>query len=160
MAETTTTSDSGFPYGFVAVLAIAVLLYAIVAMNVVGSRHSDAAGNGMAAAFAIVFAVVLWIALAVLLLLARKAIPGWAMACLVVLVPLSAIGVAVAIGLYTESGGWLVVVPLLLPAALGLYAIWARFAGLQALVTADAASGAIVALLAIGTIAPFIAVSI
>ena len=152
-----TTSGSGFPYGFVAVLALAALLYFVVALNVVGARQSDAAGNGLTAALAIVSALLLWVALAVLLLLARQAIPGWAMACLVVLMPLSAIAVAVAIGIHGDKGGWLAVVPLLLPVMVILYAGWARFASLQVLASADMASGIVVAALALGTAAPFVA---
>ena len=154
---TDTTTDTGFPYGFVVALAIAAMLYLFMAMMLADARHGDAAGRGMAMGFGVVVAVLLWIVLAVLLLLARKAIPGWAMACLVVLVPLSAIAAAVAIGLHSESGGLVVAVPYLLPPLVAFYAAWGRFPGLQAMLTADAASGAIVAVLALGTVAPFVA---
>lgn len=154
---TDTTTDTGFPYGFVVALAIGAMLYLFMAMMLVDARHSDAAGRGMAMGFGVVVAVLLWIVLAVLLLLARKAIPGWAIACLVVLVPLSAIATAVAIGLHSERGGLVVAVPFLLPPLLALYASWGRFPGLQTMLTGDAASTAIVTVLAVATAAPFAA---
>ncbi len=106
---------------------VTVFLYAVASMSIVYSRSSDLAGNGMSVAFAMVFTILLWIAVIVLLLIARSRgnVPGWAMACLVVLVPLSAI---VAIGLFSDSGNRLMmVVPLALPVLFAGYATWARF---------------------------------
>ena len=121
------TTSGGFPWGFSIVLVVTVFLYAVASMSIVYSRSSDLAGNGMSVAFAMVFTILLWIAVIVLLLIARSRgnVPGWAMACLVVLVPLSAI---VAIGLFSDSGNRLMmVVPLALPVLFVGYATWARF---------------------------------
>ena len=109
---------------------VTVFLYAVASMSIVYSRSSDLAGNGMSVAFAMVFTILLWIAVIVLLLIARSRgnVPGWAMACLVVPVPLSAIVAMVAIGLFSDRGNRLMmVVPLALPVLFAGYATWARF---------------------------------
>ena len=54
-------------WGFVVLLALFVMFYAVMAMNLVTMRSSDAAGNGMAAAFAAIFGIGVWIVLAFLL---------------------------------------------------------------------------------------------
>jgi hypothetical protein len=158
MAEN--TSSGGFAWGFTILLVLAVPLYAMAASSAAGSRASDAAGNGMAQAFGMIAVVLLWIVISIMLLIARKhgAIPGWAMACLVVLVPLSAIGVAVSIGIYSERGNWLIVVPVVAPLLLLLYATWARFSTLQGLLAVEPANALIVAVLVLATAAPFISV--
>ena len=124
------TTSGGFPWGFSIVLVVTVFLYAVASMSIVYSRSSDLAGNGMSVAFAMVFTILLWIAVIVLLLIARSRgnVPGWAMACLVVPVPLSAIVAMVAIGLFSDRGNRLMmVVPLALPVLFAGYATWARF---------------------------------
>ena len=119
----------GFSMGFFVLSVMAALLYAAMVMNVLTARSSDAAGNGMAVAVGIFFCLALWVVLAILLSMARAhgIVPGWLMACLVVLVPILAIGTCVAIGLYSESGGSIIAVPLGLPLLVALYAAWARF---------------------------------
>jgi len=147
-----------FPWAFSVLLVVALFLYAVMAQSAGTSRSSDAAGNGMAQAFGIVFAVLLWFVLAVLLLIARRhgAIPGWAMACLAVLVPFSLLGVALSIALWSERGGWLIWLVFAAPMLLTVYAVWARFAALNRVLPANAANGLIVAVLAVATVAPFI----
>ncbi|MCX7362048.1 MAG: hypothetical protein NTV97_09330 [Alphaproteobacteria bacterium] len=115
--------------GFFVLSVVALLFFVAMAMSVMTARGSDAAGNGLTAAFAIGFSLALWTVLAILLSMARAygVVPGWAMACLVVFVPILAIGTCVAIGLYSESGGSIIVVPLALPLLMYLYAVWARF---------------------------------
>lgn len=115
--------------GFFVLSVIAALLYAAMLMSVLTARSSDAAGNGLTVAVGIFFCIALWIVLAILLSMARAygIVPGWLMACLAVLVPILAIGTCVAIGLYSESGGSIIAVPLVLPLLTWLYAAWARF---------------------------------
>ena len=60
-----TPARSGFPTGFIAVLLVTCLLFAITVATVADLRSSDAAGNAMSDAFAAMFAGALWIALAV-----------------------------------------------------------------------------------------------
>ncbi|UYN93955.1 MAG: hypothetical protein KIT25_18145 [Enhydrobacter sp.] len=160
MSETTTTGG-GFPYGFAVVMVLALFLYAGLAMNLVSLRSSDPAGNGLAAAYAAVAAVLLWIALAVALLLARPlgAVPAWATASLVVLVPLSALAACIGIMLNAEKMNWTIVVPFVVPLALAAYAAWARFPGLQGGVSPDVGAAAIVAVLVAGTVLPFVSLS-
>jgi hypothetical protein len=156
----TSTSTGGFAWGFTILLVLAVPLYALAASSAAGSRASDAAGNGMAQAFGIAAVLLLWLVLSIMLVIARKhgAIPGWAMASLIVLVPLSAIGVAVSIGIYSDRGNWLIVVPVAAPLVLLLYATWARFSTLQGLLAVEPANAIVVAVLALATVAPFISV--
>ncbi len=123
-----------FPYGFVIVLVLAAFLYAAASINVVYSRSSDLAGNGMSVAFAMIFTIALWIAVVVLLLIARSRgnVPGWVMAGLVVLVPLSALAAIIAIGLFSDSGSGsrsrlMMAVPFALPVLFAGYATWERF---------------------------------
>jgi len=155
------TSD-GFPWAFTIILVVAALLYLIMATTAAGTRSSDAAGNGMAVAFGIVWAVLMWIAIAVLLLMARSygGIPGWSKAFIVVLVPLAAISAAVSIGIYSERAGWYLAIPLVAPLVTLIYAAWARYPGLQALMAPEPANAIVIAVLAVSTVAPFVAVSL
>ena len=119
----------GFSMGFFVLSVVGLLFYAAMTMGIVTARGSDAAGNGLTAAFAIGFSLALWTVLAILLSMARAYgfVPGWLMACLVVLVPILAIGTCVGIGLYSEGGGSIIAVPLVLPLLTWFYAAWARF---------------------------------
>jgi len=129
MSMTADPSCTGFPTRFVIALAVATLLYAVMVSIVAGSRSSDAAGNGLSLAFAAFFAVGLWMALIVLLLLARSSgtMPGGGTAALIVLVPLGLIGCFVAIGRFSEGEGWALAIVLSVPVLLAAYAIWACF---------------------------------
>lgn len=154
---TSGTASGGFPWGFTILMTVAALLYLLMAANILGARSSDAAGNGMAQAFCAILSVLLWIVLAIALLIARPhgAVPGWAMACLVVLVPLGALSVTIAIMLWGEKGGWLVVLPVGAPLLIALFAVWARLPSLHGLLSVDLANAAIVAVLALSTVLPF-----
>ena len=126
-----------------------------------GARSSDPAGNGLAQGFAAILTVVLWIVLAIVLLIARShgAIPGWATASLIVLVPLSAIGMCMAIAFWGDRGGWLIAIPVVTPLLLAFYAAWARLPALQGLLSGDIASAAIVAVLALAIALPFVSLA-
>ena len=155
-------SSGSIPWGFVTILAIAALLYAIMAITVLSSRGSDAAGGGLAVAFGIIEAVLMWIALLVLLLMTHKhgPIPGWSKAFLFVLVPLAAICACVAIGMFSERGGWLLLVPLLAPLVMMLFVSWARFPSMHGLVAVWLANVLVIATLALAAAAPFVAVAL
>lgn len=153
MPLTAEPARTGFPTGFVITLVVAVLLYGLMASIVASSRSSDAAGNGLAVAFGAFLAVALWIALIVLLLLARArgSMPGGGTAALVVLVPLALVGCFIAIGRFSEGQGWALAVVLSLPALLAAYAIWVRFG------TPAGTSVALLGVVALLSIAPFAA---
>ena len=151
-------ASRGFPWGFALLMVLALPLYALMATSAAGSRASDAAGNGMAAAFGVFFLLALWIVLSIALLVARPhgAIPGWATASLIVLLPLSAIGIAISIGVWSDGGGWLIALPIATPLLLAVYATWARLPGLHGLLPIDPANAVIVAVLVVATAAPFV----
>lgn len=156
----TSTTSGGFPWGFTVLMVLALVLYLLLAATIATARSSDAAGNGMAQAFCAVLSVLLWILLAIALLIVRShgAVPGWAMACLVVLVPLGALSVTIAIMLWGERGGWLVVLPVATPLLTALFVVWARLPSLHGLLPVDLANAAIVAALAAATVLPFVSV--
>lgn len=151
------TASEGFPWGFTVLLVLALLLYAVMAMLVATARSSDAAGNGMAVAFAAIFGVAVWIVLLILLLMARRGMPDWATICVFILLPLSAIAAAVALGQFSSRGGWPKFVPILLPVALLLFAVRARFPGLHATQSAGVTSSVLLGIAAVLTVAPFVA---
>jgi hypothetical protein len=142
---------TGFSTGFVITLVVAALLYAVMALIVAGVRSSDAAGNGLSVAFGAFFTVALWIALVVLLALARVrgSMPGWGLAALIVLVPLSLIGCFVAVGRFSEGERWALAVVLALPVLLAIYAIWVRFG------TPGGTGAALLAVVGLLSITPF-----
>ena len=123
-----------FPTGFVVVFCVTCLLFAITVETVADSRSSDAAGNALSDAFAAMFAGALWIALAVLLVMASVggAMVRWAPPALVVLVPSSAVAFFFAMGRFGESDRLALVAVVALPLLLILYAGWARFPALHA----------------------------
>jgi hypothetical protein len=86
----------------------------------------------MALAFGAMFGVALWIALAVLLLIAFAAgrMPRWAGAGMVILLPLAAFASLEATELYTARGGWPLLVPAVLPPLFALYAVAMRIPAL------------------------------
>ena len=149
------STSSGIPYGAIALLVFAALLYVVLIANLSDSRSSDAAGRGMAMGFAAIAGILLWIVLAALFALAifNGRMPAWAAATSVVLLPLSAVAAAVAVGLHSERGRWLIGVPYLLPPLLALYAMWARLPGLHGTLSPGMTSvvlvGAIVVLTAV-----------
>src|SRR5579859_3874690 len=124
---------AGFPTGFVVAFLVTCLLFAITVATVDQSRSSDAAGNAMSDAFAAMFAGALWIALAVLLVMAAVAgrMVSWAPWALFVLVPVALVAFFLAIGRFGEGDRSALIVVMALPALLILYAGWVRFPALQ-----------------------------
>jgi hypothetical protein len=146
-----------FPTGFVVVFCVTCLLFAITAETVADSRSSDAAGNALSDAFAAMVAGALWIALAVLLVMARVggAMVRWAPPTLVVLVPAAAVAFFFAMGRFGEGDRSALVAVVALPLLLILYAGWARFPALHATLKPAGTSVVLLALagvLTVGTI--------
>ena len=142
----------GFPVGTIVLLMLGVLLYAAMMGNLSDAPHTDAAGRGMAMAFAAIFATVLFAVLAILLIVAavkgQMSIAGTVGSIFVVPAALVAIWMASdAWGNRDRSAIW---VPALVPPLIALYAVRARFALLRAAipdVVADIAMGVAVVVL-------------
>jgi hypothetical protein len=128
-----TPARSGFPTGFVVVLLVTCLLFAIAAGTVADSRSSDAAGNALSDVFGAMFAGALWIALAVLLVMAgtRGAMVFWAPWALLVLVPAAVVAFFLAMGRFGKGDKSALIAVIALPSLLILYAAWARFPALH-----------------------------
>ena len=120
------------PIGAIVVFIVASLLYMATMASVSDLHESDAAGRGLASAFGAILGVVLWLALAVLLVISaiNGRMPRWAAASLLVLYPLGGIASFAAAGLYGAHGGWWLLVPSLLPPLVGLYALAMRLPAL------------------------------
>jgi hypothetical protein len=123
----------GFPAGFASLLVIALFLYAVTAATVADSRASDAAGNALSDAFATLFAGLLWIALAVLLVMARARgdMASWAPAALFAQVPAAVVAFFLAMGRVGDGDRVALIAVFGLPPPLMLYALWARFPALH-----------------------------
>jgi hypothetical protein len=152
-----TPARFSFPAGFVAALVVNCLLFAITAETVANSRSSDAAGNAMSDTYAAMFAGALWIALAVLLVMA--AVGGrmtfWAPWALFTLVPVAVVAFFLAMGRFGEGDRSAMITLVALPALLILYAVWARLPALHRALESRRVSMlllSLVGLLSIGTI--------
>jgi hypothetical protein len=142
------------PVGAIALLLLACVLYILMLAAIIGMPGGDPGGYGgegrLAAALSELYALVvgglLWITLAGLLTIAalNGEMPRWAMIAAIVLYPLSGIAALAAGDLsYSYPGGWLVLVPALLPPLLALYAMWARLPTLHAVLRPDRTSAAL-----------------
>jgi hypothetical protein len=120
------------PVGAILVFVVAALLYMATMASVSDLHDSDAAGRGLASAFGAIFGIALWLALAVLLLIAaiRGRMPRWAATSMLVLYPLGGVASFAAAALYGAHGGWWLLVPSLLPPLVGLYALSMRLPAL------------------------------
>jgi hypothetical protein len=107
---------------------LACFLYLVLLASTYDAHTSDAAGRGLAAAYAALFGGGLWIVLAIMLALgaARGAMPGWAAAAAVVLLPLSGLAAIEAAGLTDGSRGWSFWLVALAPPLIAFYALWAK----------------------------------
>lgn len=140
------------PVGMIILLVIGCLLYLLVIGNIYDSHHTDAAGRGLAEAFAAIFAFALWVDLGALLLIGaiRGKMPQWAMIAAVILLPLSGVAALVAMALARNHSGWPSLVFATLPLLIALYAMWARLTGLHRIfpeaITSATIGGAIIIL--------------
>jgi len=150
-----TPARSGFPTGFVAVLVVTCLLFVITAETVANSRSSDAAGNAMSDTFAALLAGALWIALAVLLVMA--AVGGrmvfWAPWALLVLVPAALVSFFLAMGRFGEGDRSAMIAVIALPALLILHAALARFPALHGVFKPARTSSVLLSLVGVLSIA-------
>jgi len=131
--------------------------------SVLHPNSSDAAGNGMAEAFEAIYAILIWIMLAILLIIAgvKGEMPAWARALAVLLVPASGVAAvaagAIIPGLRTlgVDARWLVIVPVLAAPLLVFYALWAYYPSIRATIPAGVAGGVVWGLVAILSVVPW-----
>jgi hypothetical protein len=143
---------TGAPVGTILLLIGAVIFYAGMMACLSDTSPTDAAGRGLAAAFGALFATVLFVDLAALLIVAavkgRMSVAGKVGGLIVVPAATVAIWIAAdASGNRDPSAIWL---PAALPPLIALYALRARFAPLRAPipdVVADVAMGLVVVVL-------------
>jgi hypothetical protein len=152
------------PVGAIALVLLACFPYAIMLAALLGMPGGDPGSYGgesnIAVAFSQLYAlgsgVLLWIVLGILLLLGwiNGEMPRWAAIGAGVLYPLSGIAAFVAAGLaYSHPGGWVVVVPALLPPVIALYAMWAHLPALHAVLRPDITSAAALAAITVVSVA-------
>ena len=116
------------PVGAVLTFIAAAILYAAMMASMSDLHDSDAAGRGMAAAFGAMFGIALWLAIAVLLLIAfiNGRMPRWAAASMLILHPLAGVAAIAAANLHAAQGGWPIYVAAILPPLVGIYALAMR----------------------------------
>ena len=138
--------SGGVPVGTILLLILAVLLYAAMMGSLSDVSNTDAAGRGMATAFGALFATILLVDLAILLVVAavkgQMSLAGTIGSLIVVPATTVAIWIAAdALANRDRSAIW---VPALMPPLIALYALRARFAPLRAVmngVATDIAMG-------------------
>ena len=149
-------------FGALLLIGIALLWIGLIP-SVFHPNSSDAAGNGMAEAFEAIFAILIWIMLAILLTIAgvKGEMPAWARALAVLLVPASGVAAVVAGAIIPGlqrlhvDARWLVIVPALVPPLLIFYALWAYYPSIRAAVPAGVAGGVVWVLVAILSVVPW-----
>ena len=117
-----------WPIGTILLFALTGVLYVAMLTTI-----SFSAGGGEAAfsqAIAALFAVIgLWVLLALLLFAGAilGKMPRWSAAAAVIFVPVSGVAMFVAIDMCSRHIAWAVIVPIMLPLLIALYAAWARW---------------------------------
>ncbi len=130
-------------------ISLLILLLWIAEVSTLSSLgDSDAAGNGMAEAFAGFEIILLWMLLVVLLVVAgiNGAMPWQAAAAAVVLLPASGYAAMTALGLLADHNTppflWPILTPALVPLLVVVFAFWTLVPGLRSTVPAVVAAGA------------------
>lgn len=126
---------------FGGLLVLAAVLYAAMLTSISELGRGDLAGQGLAAGYASIAGVCLWLTLAALLLLAflNGVMPRWAAVTMALALPLSGLALIIAAALSPGMSGWALLTPALLPLLFAGYALVMRFPALAA-VSADAVS--------------------
>jgi hypothetical protein len=119
-------------------ILLAGFLWIYVSAIAVDMGKSDAAGNAMAAGFAGLGAIALWVLLAIILLIAGAAgeMPAWCAAAAVVLLPVSGYSAVVGIDFIHHNGKprWIALAPMVVPPIVMIFAIWTAFAAVNRLI--------------------------
>jgi hypothetical protein len=147
------------PVGTIFLLVLAGLLYAPMMGCFIDAPNSDAFGRGLALAYGAILAGLLWLVLAALLIIAavKGRMPLWGRIGAVVLWPLSAIAVWLAVDAHAAGDPAAIWVPALLPPLIALYALWARLPVLHAIFRADITSIVLGGAIAFLSLAPLVA---
>jgi hypothetical protein len=153
-------------FGALLLTGIAFLWMGLIP-SVLHPNSSDAAGNAMSEAFEAVYAILIWIMLAILLIIAgaNGEMPSWARALALLLVPASGVAAVVAGAIIPGlqrlhvDARWLAIVPGLAVPLLVFYALWAYYPSIHAAIPAGVAGGVVWGLVAILSVAPWPMVS-
>ena len=144
--------NRGAPVGTILLLVVAVVFYAAMMGSLSDASHTDAAGRGLAVAFGALFATVLFVDLAALLIVAavkgRMSVAGKIGSLIVV--PAATVAMWIAADAWSNRDPSAIWVLAALPPLIALYALRARFAPLRALISdvvADLAMGIVVVVL-------------
>ncbi len=131
-----------------ACISLLILLFWVVEVSTLASLgDSDAAGNGMAEAFAGFEIILLWGLLVVLLVVAgiNGAMPWQAAAAAVVLLPASGFAAMTALGLLADHNAppylWPILTPALVPPLVVAFAFWSLVPQLRSAIPAAVAVG-------------------
>jgi len=150
------------PLGTIVLLVLAVILYAGMMGSLADAPYSDAAGRGMAVAFGAIFAVLLFVVLALLLLVAalkgRMSLAGKIGA--FVVLPAGVVAVWLAGDAWANRDATAIWVPALLPPLIAAYALRARFMALQTRGGGLAAELGLAALIVVLLAAPVVRISL
>lgn len=134
MSTTSTTPSETVPIGSLVLIALGVVPYAMVMAGMSDLHDIDGISRGLAAAYAVVGIVILWIMLAILLAMgaAKGRMPRWAGIAALILHPVSLVAVGATVDLLSSPGfDWAPIVPGVLPPVIAVYALWARLPGLH-----------------------------
>ena len=123
-------SSKGAVAATVVITLLSLLVWVLLIATLSDLGHSDAAGNGMAEAFAGIEIVVLWVMLGILLLVTgiAGAMPLPAVLAAVILLPASGGAALIALGLLSSNDVppflWPIVVPALVPPLIIGFSVW------------------------------------
>jgi len=127
--------SGGVPVGTILLLIAAVFLYAGMMGGLSDTSNTDAAGRGIAAVFGALFATLLFVDLAALLVVAaikgRMSVAGKVGS--FVVVPATTVAIWIAADAWGHRDASAILVPAVMPPLIALYAMRARFALLRAL---------------------------
>ena len=143
--STDSSPPRSVPIGAVLLLAIAGSLYLAMMYSIAvpgGIGPEDSLGQAILCLF---LTVLLWVALAILLLVGgiMGEMPRWGAIVVAILTPVSGVAAFTAIDLYSRHGEWAIEVIALLPLLIALYAMWARLPALHTVFPARTTSLAI-----------------
>ncbi|MEO8202154.1 MAG: hypothetical protein ABI679_16605 [Gemmatimonadota bacterium] len=124
---------------------LTVLLWILMVANVLTLNESDQAGNGLSYAFGVLMILALWVLLTALIVLAitRSTMPGWIKVAAIILLPASCAAALCALNLMRGQTGfvWPAIIPVLVPAIVIGFALWASVPSFRGALSAEAAGG-------------------
>ncbi len=147
MGSTSSTAQRS-PVAAIVLLVVATLLFLFMLVNAAQAPDLESIDKGVAAIYALISGVLLWIVLAALLVIgaARGGMPGWAAFAAMPLHPLSGAAAVAALFMLSANSDaphWPVFILMMLPLSLGAYAAWALQARLHAVLPATLISAAV-----------------